>query len=125
MDYKEALEYYDSLNARGMKLGLDRIRLLMNYLGDPEKGLRIIHVAGTNGKGSIIAFTSSILSKAGYQVGAYTSPHLLRINETIRIGNENISDNDFARVILQIKRLIEGIQILKDANLTSLSLIHI
>src|SRR5665647_3625420 len=119
MDYKEALEYYDSLNARGMKLGLDRIRLLMNYLGDPEKELRIIHIAGTNGKGSVIAFTSSILSKAGYQVGAYTSPYLLRINETIRIGNENISDNDFASITLQIKRLIEEVQDLKDADLTS------
>jgi dihydrofolate synthase/folylpolyglutamate synthase len=125
MDYKEALEYYNSLNARGMKFGLDRIRLLMNYLSDPDKVLRIIHVAGTNGKGSVIAFTSSILSKAGYQVGAYTSPHLLRINETIRIGNENISDSDFARIIFEIKSVTESNQDLKDAELSSFEILTV
>lgn len=125
MDYKEALEYYNSLNVRGMKFGLDRIRLLMNYLSDPDKVLRIIHVAGTNGKGSVIAFTSSILSKAGYQVGAYTSPHLLRINETIRIGNENISDSDFARIIFEIKSVTESNQDLKDAELSSFEILTV
>lgn len=125
MNYKEAIKYYVSLNVRGMKPGLERIRLLMNYLGNPDRELRIIHVAGTNGKGSVIAFTSGILSKAGYKVGAYTSPHLLRINETIRIGSENISDNDFARIILQIKNLIEVKADLRDAELTSFEILTV
>jgi dihydrofolate synthase / folylpolyglutamate synthase len=90
----------------GVNLGLERIQTLLAALGSPHKSVPIIHVAGTNGKGSVCAYLSSILTTAGYQVGRYTSPHLLDWNERICIDNQPIS-TDFA--IEMLDRVIAAI----------------
>ncbi|WP_267888146.1 bifunctional folylpolyglutamate synthase/dihydrofolate synthase, partial [Sorangium cellulosum] len=77
---------------RGMVLGLDRVREALAALGDPHAGLAAVHVAGTNGKGSVCAMVESIAREAGLRAGLYTSPHLSRFAERIRIGGEMIGD---------------------------------
>jgi dihydrofolate synthase/folylpolyglutamate synthase len=97
MDY---LKWLHSMS--GMKLGLENITKLMLRLGNPEKQLRFIHVAGTNGKGSVTAMTSSILREAGFCVGMYTSPHLVHYNERIQVDGVPISDFDLARLVVVV-----------------------
>jgi dihydrofolate synthase/folylpolyglutamate synthase len=96
MNYSEALDWLGSLRRLGMKLGLDNMRALATELGHPEKALRFIHLAGTNGKGSTAAFTASILREAGYKVGLFTSPHLITLRERIQINELEISREAFA-----------------------------
>lgn len=84
MGYDETLKYIHSVQWRGSKLGLERTQELMKKLGNPEKKLKFIHVAGTNGKGSTSACIESVLRKAGYKTGLYTSPYINRFNERIR-----------------------------------------
>ena len=82
--------------ARVQKFGLANIALLAEALGNPQRKMPCVHVAGTNGKGSTAAMLESILRATGLRTGLYTSPHLERINERIRINGEDISDEDFA-----------------------------
>lgn len=89
----------------GIKLGLATISRLMRGLGNPQDRFSSIHIAGTNGKGSIAAFLSSVLSHAGYKVGLYTSPHLVSFNERIQINGTPISDKDVARVAETVQRV--------------------
>ena len=96
MNYDEAVKYIKDTAAFGSKLGLDNIRTLMSLLGDPQEKLRCIHIAGTNGKGSVAAYMLSVLVKAGYRTGFYTSPELMRFSERIRINEEEISEADIA-----------------------------
>lgn len=95
MNGQEALAFLHGADWRGSQLGLSRIRELMGLLGDPQRDLRFVHVAGTNGKGSVSAMLSAILTAAGYRTGLYTSPHLLRYNERIQVNGAEISDRDF------------------------------
>lgn len=92
MTYEEALTYIHSVEWLGSKPGLSRTRELLRRLGDPQKRLRFIHVAGTNGKGSVCAMLSSVLQKSGYKTGLYTSPYLYRFNERLQINGKDISD---------------------------------
>jgi dihydrofolate synthase/folylpolyglutamate synthase len=85
MTYDEALEYIIGANRFGRKPGLQNIRTLLELMGDPQKNLRFVHIAGTNGKGSTSAFIGSILAEAGYRTGIYTSPHLQRFTDRIVI----------------------------------------
>ncbi|HID31117.1 MAG TPA: bifunctional folylpolyglutamate synthase/dihydrofolate synthase [Desulfobacterales bacterium] len=89
----------------GIKLGLTSISRLMKGLGNPQDRFSSIHIAGTNGKGSIAAFLSSVLARGGYEVGLYTSPHLVRFNERIQINGCPISDIDVARVAEAVQRI--------------------
>lgn len=89
----------------GIKLGLATITHLMRGLGNPQDRFSSIHVAGTNGKGSISAFLSSVLAHGGYRVGLYTSPHLIRFNERIQINGCPISDKDVAEVAEAVQRI--------------------
>ena len=107
MNYKEALDYIYGTKAFGSKLGLERISKLMDLLGNPEDKLQIIHVAGTNGKGSTIAFMSSVLIQAGYKVGIYTSPGLNNFNDRIRINQKEIDDNSIGEITEKIKDKID------------------
>jgi len=96
----------DRLFARrrfGMKPGLDTINRLVEQLGHPEKAFGVIHIAGTNGKGSVAAIIDSILRSAGLSVGLYTSPHLVRFNERIRINGESISDKELVSVMKEVE----------------------
>lgn len=98
MDYTATLEHLYRLERFGIKLGLDNIRRLLSLLGDPHRGLKVLHVTGTNGKGSVCAYVASILQSAGYRVGLYTSPHLVRFNERIQVDRLPIADEDVLRL---------------------------
>ena len=107
MDYKESLKYIEETHKFGIRLGLDNMSKLLELLGNPQDKLNIIHVAGTNGKGSTCSFITSILKEAGYKVGLYTSPYLETFTERIRINGENIPEKDVARIVTLIKEKIE------------------
>ena len=96
MPYEEALSYIHSICWKGSKLGLDRTRELLGKLDDPQKELKFIHIAGTNGKGSTAAMLSSILEEAGYRVGLYTSPFINRFNERMQVNHQPIPDEELA-----------------------------
>jgi len=91
----------------GVNLGLDRIQKLLKNLGNPHKKVPIIHVAGTNGKGSVCAYVSSILTAAGYRVGRYISPHLIDWNERICINQKPISSEELEDCLLQVVNAID------------------
>jgi len=99
MTYEEALKYIHSVTWLGSKPGLSRITELCSLIGDPQKSLRFIHVAGTNGKGSTTSMLSSILFEAGYKVGTFTSPYVFRFNERMAVNGEPIADEDLAEII--------------------------
>lgn len=103
MDYKQALEYINGTSWRGSKLGLERITELLARMGNPQAGLRFIHVAGTNGKGSICAMLSSVLRRAGFKTGLFTSPYLSRFNERMQINGKQIGDDELAAIVEEIK----------------------
>ena len=77
---------------------------LMHRLGDPQNELRFIHVAGTNGKGSVCAMLASVLTNAGYQTGLYTSPHLLRVNERMKVGGTEVTDQELIALAAEVKK---------------------
>ncbi|TCO67983.1 bifunctional folylpolyglutamate synthase/dihydrofolate synthase [Caldanaerobacter subterraneus] len=106
MTYEEAIQYIHSTYKFGMKLGLENIRRLLGYMGNPEKNLKIIHVAGTNGKGSTSSFINSILKEAGYKVALYTSPYLEEFEERMKINGENISREKLVYYVEYIKPII-------------------
>ncbi|MFH0868285.1 MAG: folylpolyglutamate synthase/dihydrofolate synthase family protein [Candidatus Woesearchaeota archaeon] len=104
MNYNQIINYLENLEKIGTKFGLERVESLLKKLGNPEKSLKIIHVAGTNGKGSVCAMLSAILQGAGYRVGLYTSPHLKDIRERFRINNKDISKKDFIKYFNKTKK---------------------
>jgi dihydrofolate synthase/folylpolyglutamate synthase len=105
--YTEALDYIYDLTKYGTKLGLENIKYLLFLLGNPHKKLKIIHVAGTNGKGSTASLISSILQSDGCKVGLYTSPHLIDFTERIKINNKSISRKKVCELLERIKPYIE------------------
>src|SRR5918912_1007611 len=104
MTYTEAVEYLNSLGNEVLtaKLGLQNITVLLSFLGDPHKKFKSILIAGTNGKGSVAAFCESILRVSGYRTGLYTSPHLVQIEERIRVNGVMIPPKDFARLTEEV-----------------------
>ena len=108
MDYQEALAYISGTAFFGSKPGLERIAALLEKLGDPQKQLRFVHIAGTNGKGSCAAMTASILKAAGYKTGLYTSPYLYRFNERMQIGGKQIPDDTLAQLVARVKPIAEA-----------------
>ncbi len=107
MNYNEALAYIHGTYRFGRKLGLENITKLLELLGNPHEDLKIIHVAGTNGKGSTSSFISSILVSQGYKVGLYTSPYLETFTERIRINGENINEEELGRVTSAVKDKVD------------------
>ncbi len=105
MKYQQAIDFVLSKMKLGSKLGLDTITELLRRLGDPQKRLRFIHVAGTNGKGSTVSYIASILATGGYIVGKYTSPFLHNFAERIEVNGVPVSDDDFAGYITQISEV--------------------
>lgn len=99
---KDFLSYANS-NQTVIKLGLDKIKLLLEYLGNPQRGMKYIHIAGTNGKGSVSAFITETLIKKGLRVGRYISPNLKKVNERVSVNNEDISDFDMEKILSQIE----------------------
>lgn len=103
MNYNEAISYLENCHKFGSKQGHKNFKSLMSLFGEPQKKLKFIHVAGTNGKGSTCAMIHSILKEQGYTVGSFSSPHLEKYNERFKINDEYISDDDFARHISLVK----------------------
>lgn len=103
MNYNEAIAYINDTNKFGSRLGLTSISKLMDILGNPQDELKIIHVAGTNGKGSTSSYLASCLKAAGYDVGLFTSPYLERFNERIKINGIDIVDDSLTRLTLRVK----------------------
>lgn len=110
MDYKEALDYINGSSWLGSKPGLERVGELFERLGDPQNRLRFVHVAGTNGKGSICAMLASVLKKAGYKTGLFTSPYLYSFNERMQINGSRIEDAELAQIVGQIKPAAEAME---------------
>ncbi len=108
MNYKEAWTYLDDLQFFKIKLGLDSMAAFLDSVGNPQDNLRFVHVAGTNGKGSVSITLLSMLAQAGYRVGLYTSPHLSSVRERFRINDHFISENEFAEHATKIRESLDG-----------------
>src|SRR3989338_6143044 len=113
MDYKQIIEYIYNLKGSEHKgnfnLSLENMRVLLRKLNDPERELRVIHVAGTNGKGSVCAMISSVLKEAGYRVGTYTSPHLKDFRERFLINNKKISKEDLVKYFKNVRKYLTNL----------------
>ena len=107
MNYTQAMEYIRQTAVFGSKLGLENITLLMKLLGDPQEGMNFVHIAGTNGKGSVAAYICDVLQKAGYRTGFYTSPALSRFSQRIRLDGEEIPEDDIAFYATKVREKAE------------------
>lgn len=105
MKYREALDYLESIQNYGIVPGLDSIARLCGRLGNPQDRLKFVHIAGTNGKGSTLAYLSTVLRCAGYRVGRYSSPAVLEHREIIQVNGRNITQKAFG----------EGLEIIRNA----------
>jgi len=109
-DFSALLKSLFSLQRFGIKLGLEHTHRLLDFIGNPQDDLTMIHVAGTNGKGSTCAMVASILHASGKNVGLYTSPHLIRFNERIRINGNPIPDKEIIRFMKKISPAVQEIE---------------
>jgi dihydrofolate synthase / folylpolyglutamate synthase len=107
--YREALDYLTSLGRFGIKLGLERTEALLHALGDPHELFQGVHVAGTNGKGSVCAMVASVLQSAGFRVGLMPKPHLISYTERIQIDQRPIAEADFAALLTDIRPIINKV----------------
>ncbi len=110
MTYEEALTYIHSVIWRGKRIGLGRITKLLGEMGNPEKELKFVHVAGTNGKGSTASMTASVLREAGYHTGLFISPFIHVFNERMQIDGEMISDGELVELTTYIRGLAEQME---------------
>lgn len=109
MNYTEAIEYIQNTSKYGNNTGTKRVEKILDILGNPHKDLKCIHIAGTNGKGSITSMITSILIESGYRVGMYTSPYIEDFEERIQINRENISKDDLAYYTTIVSEAIEKV----------------
>jgi dihydrofolate synthase/folylpolyglutamate synthase len=110
MNYNEAMKYITEVGNFGSNYGLERTFRLLELLGNPQEKLKLIHIAGTNGKGSTTAMITKMLSGLGYKVGMYTSPFLEEFEERIQIGGKNIPKEDLAELVKLIKPYVEKVE---------------
>ncbi len=108
MTWEEGLAWLYSKRETSIKLGLEKTHRLLEEFGRPDKNLRFLHVAGTNGKGSVCAMLDAILQRSGYRTGLFTSPHLMDFRERIRVDGEMISPSDAASGLSEIRDKVEG-----------------
>ena len=109
MNYEESIAYLEKAASFGIKPGMERINALLDELGRPEKAYKVIHVTGTNGKGSVVAMVTAVLENASLKVGRYTSPHLIDYTERIYCGGQDISREDFARAADVVKEAADKV----------------
>lgn len=107
MDYTSAKDYLFSLKGKGSKYGIDRMKLFVERLGQPQHRLRVIHVAGTNGKGSVSAMCEAACRAAGLRTGLYTSPHLVRLGERVQVNREILGEEEIVTYTLHLKAVAE------------------
>lgn len=108
MTFNEAMDYINSVSKKGSVLGLDTTRELLARVGNPQDKLKLVHIAGTNGKGSVLAFVSNVLASAGLRTGRYISPVIYCYNEKIQINGENISNEAVAALVEVVKAAAEA-----------------
>ena len=106
MEIEKLLDELYSYSMHGIKLGLENIKTLCKEMGEPQKDYKVIHIAGTNGKGSTSTTIETILLEAGYRVGKYTSPHILKFNERIRVNGQDITDEDIVKYYQLVKDIV-------------------
>lgn len=104
MNYTEAVDYIETIPKFTVKHPPEHTRELLSRLGNPQEGIKIIHVAGTNGKGSVCAYLNAMLLAGGKKAGLFTSPHLVRINERFQINGEDVSDEQFLNAFLKVEK---------------------
>lgn len=104
MNYTEAVDYIETIPKFTVKHPPEHTRELLSRLGNPQEGIKIIHVAGTNGKGSVCAYLNAMLLAGGKKTGLFTSPHLVCINERFRINGEDVSDEQFLDAFLKVEK---------------------
>lgn len=104
MNYTEAVDYIETIPKFTVKHPPEHTRELLSRLGNPQEGIKIIHVAGTNGKGSVCAYLNAMLLAGGKKTGLFTSPHLVRINERFQINGEDVSDEQFLDALLKVEK---------------------
>lgn len=109
MKYEEAVEYVESLKGYGIVPGLDNIRRLCERLGNPQKELLFVHIAGTNAKGSVLAYLSTILKAAGYKVGRYISPTIFEYRERIQVNERPITKKALCSLVEQMKEICDSL----------------
>jgi len=126
MDYNETLKYINDTPKFSKILGNDDLKKLLNNLGNPQDALNFIHVAGTNGKGSVSAMLASILRASGMKCGLYTSPFIEVFNERIQVNGENIPDEALARIATEVKQEIDalGVEISVFAQITAMAFLY-
>ncbi len=110
MDKQEAIEYMGTRSWQTSTRGLHRIKELLNLMGSPQEKLRFLHVAGTNGKGSVCCMLASVLTKAGYRTGLYTSPFVNCFNERMQVDGVSITDEELAELTQQVRNCAERMQ---------------
>lgn len=118
MNYKEAVNYIEEIPKFTKKTSLDHTRRLLDLLGHPEKELKIIHVAGTNGKGSVCSFLNAMFMEGGYRCGLFTSPHLVKINERYLINNQMADDETFLKAFHRVMEAAEAAMAAGDTHPT-------
>ena len=123
MNYDEAIAYIKDTAKFGSKLGLERTEKILEFLGNPHKKLKCIHIAGTNGKGSTTAMVTNILVQAGFKVGSYISPFIEEFEERIQINNVNISKGDLSHIIKEVSLAVEKVVELGYSNPTEFEII--
>ncbi len=106
MNYQQAVHYLNSLQLHTIKLGLESMTAFLSSVGNPQDSLRFVHLAGTNGKGSVCAALVSVLQEAGYQAGLYTSPHLYDVRERFKVNDRYISKTEFAAIVTRIASVL-------------------
>lgn len=126
MNYEETLKYINNTPKFSKILGNDELLRLLDRLGNPQDALSCIHIAGTNGKGSVASLTASVLEKAGYKVGLFTSPFIEEFNERIQVNGKNISDDNLSTVATEVKEKIDalGLEISVFAQITAMAFLY-
>ena len=109
MNYEESIAYLEAAASFGIKPGLERIQAILAKLDHPETAYKVIHVTGTNGKGSVVAMITSVLENATLKIGRYVSPHLIDYTERIYVGGHDISKEDFAKAATVIRQAAEEV----------------
>lgn len=122
MTYKETLGYIHSLGNFSLPAGLDRIKAVLKRLGNPQNGFKSIHIAGTNGKGSVSCMLSSVFKTAGYKTGTFISPFIIDFRERIQINGELISENDLVHYAQRVKKL--GVELTEFEFITAVAFLY-
>lgn len=110
MNYEQALDYIHSLSRHGWVLGLNRVSRLLARVGNPQNKGKFLHIAGTNGKGSLVQLSGNLLMQAGYKVGKYTSPYVLEFRERFTVNDEMISESDLAAWTARLKPMVDKLE---------------